>query len=191
MTEQNQTSISKPDAVIQQINLSYNAEQDRLLLRVGLADNTELLVWLTYRITKSLWQLLNGETQLPTATSIQIETPPQQAVAQFKQEVEAVETLQKMDFATAYQPRKEVVHDAAMLAISVLLINIADKPPALEMPCLGGVNVRMNLTQELILALTNMLQLSAKEAAWNIGSRTKTDIQITLAPDTTVKNILH
>ena len=188
---ENQIELSKPEAVIQQINLSYNAEQDRLLLRVGLADNTELLVWLTYRITKSLWQLLNGETQLPTATSIQIETPPQQAVAQFKQEVEAVETLQKMDFATAYQPRTEVVHDAAMLAISVLLINIADKPPALEMPCLGGVNVRMNLTQELILALTNMLQLSAKEAAWNIGSRTKTDIQITLAPDTTVKNILH
>ena len=191
MTVENQAETNKPEVVIQQINLSYNAEQDRLLLRVGLADNTELLVWLTNRITKSIWQLLNGETHLPTATSIQVETPPQQAVAQFKQEVEAVEKLQKMDFATAYQPRTEVVHDAAMLAISVLLINIVDKPPALEMPCLEGVNVRMNLTQELILALTNMLRLSAKEAAWDIGTRTKADLQITLASDTAAKNTLH
>ncbi len=188
---ENQAELNKPEVVIQQINLSYNAEQDRLLLRVGLADNTELLVWLTNRITKSLWQLLNGETHLPTASSIQVETPPQQAVAQFKQEVEAVETLQKMDFATAYQPRKEVVHAAAMLATSVILINVLGKPPVLEMPCLEGVSVRMNLTQELILALTNMLQLSAKEAAWSIGGQIKTDMQITLVSDVGANKILH
>jgi hypothetical protein len=64
-------------------------------LRVGLADNSELMVWLTYRITKQLWQLLNGETHLPTANSIQPETAPQQAVEQFKQELEVTETLQK------------------------------------------------------------------------------------------------
>ena len=45
---------NKPEAAIQQINLGYNTEQDRLLLRVGLADNSELLVWLTNRITKQL-----------------------------------------------------------------------------------------------------------------------------------------
>ena len=188
---ENQAEIGKPEVVIQQINLSYNAEQDRLLVRVGLADKSELLVGLTYRITKSLWQLLNGETHLPTATSIQVETPPQQAVAQFKQEVEAVETLQKMDFATAYQPRKEVVHAAAMLATSVLLINITDKPPVLEMPCLEGVSVRMNLTQELTLALSSMLQLSSKEATWDIGGQLKTDKQITLVPSVSANKVLH
>ena len=55
----------KAEAAIQQINLGYNVQQDRLLLKVGLADNSELLVWLTYRITKQLWQMLNGETHLP------------------------------------------------------------------------------------------------------------------------------
>jgi hypothetical protein len=187
----NQSEIKMPESVIQQINLSYNTEQDRLLLRVGLADDTELLVWLTYRITKALRQLLNGETHMPTATSIQIQTPPQQAVAKFKQEAETVETLQKMDFVTAYQPRKEVVQNAAMLATSVMLVEVTDKPPVLEMPCVEGVNVRINLTPELILALTNMLQLSSKEAAWDIGAHVKTDMQITVLPDAAVKNTLH
>jgi hypothetical protein len=160
----------KAEAAIQQINLGYNTQQDRLLLKVGLADNSELVVWLTYRITKQLWQLLNGETHLPTATSIKTETLPQQAVALFQQEAEANEALQKMDFATEYQPRAEVVNDGAMLATSVVIIHHGNKPSSLEMPCWEGITVRMNLNQELILALCNMLQLSAKEAAWELGS---------------------
>lgn len=186
-----QSDFKMPEAVIQQINLSYNVDQDRLLLRVGLADNSELLVWLTYRVTRALWQLLNGEAHMPTATSIQIETPPQQAVKQFKQEAEAVETLGKMDFATAYQPRKEVVNNAAMLATNAILIHASDKPPVLEMACVEGLNMRMNLTQELILALSNMLQLSAKEAAWNIGAQQKAEPQVVLMPETSDKKVLH
>jgi hypothetical protein len=186
---------AKPEAAIQQINLGYNAEQDRLLLRVGLADNSELLVWLTYRITKQLWQLLNGETHLPTATSIQAETPPQQAVEQFKQEMQVVETLQKMDFATEYQPRKEIVNDGAMLAISLVLLSYEQKPPTLEIPCLEGITVRMNLTQELILALCNMLQLSSKEAAWDIGvalqAKGQTQVSTPVAADSGTKKVLH
>lgn len=168
---------NKPEAAIQQINLGYNAQQDRLLLKVGLADNSELLVWLTYRITKQLWQMLNGETHLPTATSIKSETPPQQAVAQFQQEVKAAETMQKMDFATEYQPRAEIVNEGAMLAIAVLIIHYTNKPSSLEMPCIEGITVRMNLTQELTLALCNMLQLSAKEAAWDLAVVSPTNEQ--------------
>jgi hypothetical protein len=37
------------DVGIQQINLSNLTEQDRMLFKVGLSDNNELLVWLTYR----------------------------------------------------------------------------------------------------------------------------------------------
>jgi hypothetical protein len=186
---------AKPEAALQQINLGYNAEQDRLLLRVGLADNSELLVWLTYRITKQLWQLLNGETHMPTATSIQAETPPEKAVEQFKQEMQVVETLQKMDFATEYQPRKEIVNDGAMLAVSLVLVSYEQKPPTLEIPCLEGITVRMNLTQELILALCNMLQLSSKEAAWELGvithSSAQTQASTTVAVGSEAKKVLH
>jgi hypothetical protein len=174
MTIDNSHLQGKAEAAIQQINLGYNAQQDRLLLKVGLADNSELVVWLTYRITKQLWLLLNGETHLPTASSIKTEIPPQQAVALFKQEAEASEVLQKMDFATEYQPRAEIVNDGAMLAISVVLIHHQNKPSSLEMPCLEGITVRMNLTQELTLAMCNMLQLSAKEASWELGSTSTT-----------------
>ena len=191
MTTQTPPATNKPEATIQQINLGYNTEQDRLLMRVGLADNSELLVWLTNRITKQLWQLLNGESNLPTATSIQAETPPEKAVALFKQEIQTAEALQKMDFATEYQPRKAVVNKGAMLAIGLILVTYPEKPPTLEIPCMEGVTVRINLTQELILALCNMLQLSTKEAGWDIGSPKQTQGMRALAVDVDAKKVLH
>ena len=191
MTAQTAPAINKPEAAIQQINLGYNTEQDRLLMRVGLADNSELLVWLTNRITRQLWQLLNGESNLPTAMSIQVDTPPEIAVQQFKQEIQAAKALEKMNFVTEYQPRQEVVNNSAMLAIGLVLVVYQEKIPTLEIPCLEGVTVRMNLTQELILALCNMLQLSTKEASWDIGSPMQTQEQRALAVDVDAKKVLH
>ncbi len=179
------------EAAIQQINLGYNAEQDRLLFRVGLSDNTELLVWLTNRITNMMWSLLTGEAHLPTATSIQAATPPEQAVEQFKQEMQAVDALQKMDFKTEYQPRPEVRNDGAMLAISVMLISHENKPSSLEMPCLEGVTVRMNLNQELTLAICNMLQLACKEAGWGVGHTAPNQASTKIAPQVDAKKVLH
>lgn len=184
------------EAAIQQINLGYNAEQDRLLFRVGLSDNTELLVWLTNRITQMMWSLLTGEAHLPTATSIEVQTPPQQAVEQFKQEAQAVDALQKMDFKTEYQPRPEVRNDGAMLAINVLLISQENKPSSLEMPCLEGVTVRINLNQELTLAICNMLQLACNEAGWTVGNvvhnnKSQSSPSTQIVPPADIKKVLH
>lgn len=178
-------------AAIQQINLGYNAEQDRLLFRVGLNDNTELLVWLTSRITQLLWTLLTGEAHLPTANSIQADSPPEQAVAQFKQEMQAADALQKMDFKTEYQPRPEVRNDGAMLAINAVLVRVDDKPPSLELPCLEGVSVRINLNPELTLAMCNMLQLATKEAGWAINAAVAAPAQSPIAIQNDDKKVLH
>ena len=178
-------------AAIQQINLGYNAEQDRLLFRVGLNDNTELLVWLTSRITQLMWTLLTGEAHLPTANSIQADSPPEQAVEQFKQEMQAADALQKMDFKTEYQPRPEVRNDGAMLAINAVLVRVDNKPPSLELPCLEGISVRINLNPELTLAMCNMLQMATKEAGWAINAAVAAPAQNTVVVQMDVKKVLH
>ena len=169
MTDQTPPAAQKPEVTIQQLNLGYNAQQDRLLLRVGLSDDSELVLWITYRVARQLWQMLNGETHLPTADSIQPEALPADAVAQFEQEAQAVENLKKMDFATKYQPRKEILNDGALLATQLKLSG--DNIKHLDVTCLEGVTVGMNLPQPLILALCNMLQLSVRESGWNIGAK--------------------
>ncbi|MBC7756655.1 MAG: hypothetical protein H7Z20_08470 [Bdellovibrio sp.] len=192
MTAPPAPALQKTDVGILQLNLSYIADQDRLLLRVGLSENSELVVWLSYRISRMIWQLLNGEAHLPSANSIQTDTPPSQAVQQFQQEMQTSQALQKMDFQSPYTPRQDVVNNQPMLVTNVLLHSQDGKPQALEMPCLEGINVRVNLNQELILALCNMLQLSCKEAAWDLTSTPP--MQVAAAPAITIegdKKVLH
>ena len=161
------------EIAVQQLNLSYSNEQDRLLLKVGLSDQTEILLWLTQRIARMIWQLLSTESHLPSVTvqpNEQSNVPPQQAVQKFKQEVQAVQTLHKLDFSTAYQPRKEALHPGGLLIKEVHLVTVhATGQQALEMQSVDGFNLRLNLTQETILAICNMLQLSVKEAAWQLN----------------------
>lgn len=172
---------------IHQFNLSYNPEQDRLLFRIGLHDNSELQVWLTFRICKQLWQLLSGKTHLPIANSIAPETPPQQALEQFKQEAQVAETLQKMDFVTEYQQRDKVQNDGPMLAV---LLNYEDAKPAapvLHITCLEGMTINMNLNQQMILAICNMLQLATKETGWDIGA----PVAILAPQEPAAQKVLH
>jgi hypothetical protein len=53
LTEEKKPAEKTPEAGIQQLNLSYDKVQDRLLFRVGMSDNTELALWLTYRFSRS------------------------------------------------------------------------------------------------------------------------------------------
>jgi hypothetical protein len=168
VTDQTLPEAPKPQASIQQLNLGYNLEQDRMLLRVGMSDDSELVLWLTYRITRQLWQLLNEDACIPTATSINSEAMPADAVEQFNKEAEAAEALKKMDFSTQYQPRKEKRNEEVLLVTALKMTG--DHIKHLEVICLKNVTVNVSLGKELILGTCQMLQVAAKQAGWDLGA---------------------
>jgi hypothetical protein len=188
LDDQTALAAQTQEAAIQQLNLSYSPEQDRLLLRVGLSDHSELVIWLTHRVTRQLWTLLNGEAHIPTAHSIQAATAPQQAVQQFVQEMQAAEHLSQMDFETEYQAREQVRSDGILLATGVEYETEGTK--RLHLICLEGLTAHINLSAELILALCNMLQLSAKEAGWDIAKASAPTISV-MPADRDTKQVLH
>ncbi|MEE9331129.1 MAG: hypothetical protein V3U89_02755 [Methylophilaceae bacterium] len=169
MTEENEPLEKPSEAGIQQLNLSYDKVQDRLLFRVGLSDDTELALWFTYRFARQLWAALNAEAHLPEAHSQEAKRTQPEAIAetveQFKQEVDATEALQEMDFETEYEPRQALRNDGMLLATSLVF---SDDAKHLDITCLEGVVANLNLTHELLLAMCNMLQLAAKEAGWEL-----------------------
>jgi hypothetical protein len=168
VTDQAHSAGKSTEATIQQLNLGYNAEQDRLLLRVGTSDDSELMVWLTYRVARQMWRLFNMEVNLPTATSIKSDVPPANAVEQFNKEVQSAEALNKMDFKTQYQPRQQKLVKDILLAAEIKLIG--EQKKVLEIICVGGVSVKVNFGPHLLLALSNMLQLAAQKAGWDMGA---------------------
>ncbi len=176
---------------IQQLNLSYSHEQDRLLFRIGLHDDSELQVWLTYRVTRKIWQLLVSKTPLASANSSQQDATPQQALQRFQQEAETMEALGKMDFTSAYQPRRTVKNDGPMLVVRASLNDANPDMPILDLVCHEGMTINMNLNKEMILAICNMLQTTAKEAGWSVGAPAQEPASIRLAEDAEIKKVLH
>jgi hypothetical protein len=164
LTEENETVKRMPEIGIQQLNLGYDKEQDRLLFRVGLSDNTELALWFTYRFSRDLWVALNTEAHVPVAETFANEDVSN-AVQQFQQEAKAIEALQKMDFATEYTPREALRSGGVLLALNFTL---SDDAKHLNIACFEALAVNFNLTPDLVLAICNMLQLAAKEAGWEL-----------------------
>lgn len=169
-------SLMQPQS-IQQINLAYDSQQDRLLLKAAVSAEQEIRVWLSYRIVRQMFKVLNQEAHLPVSTAaladaqpLAASATPAQATRQFEQEADAVEQLDALDFGTAYQSRASVVNDQALLAIDARFMSINDRLNQMQLACATGVNLNMSLNHELVLALSRMLMVASQEAGWGLAA---------------------
>jgi hypothetical protein len=167
--------MSQNESAIEQINLGFNEQEDRLLLKVGLADKTEVAVWITRRICKSMWNLLNGvaNVTMPTAPQFPLSTivtpeAKSDAIESFSREATELKQIENLDFKSEYLIDREARFEAPMLAAQCLLVGIINLPPQLELQCTNGQSVKIALTPQLVHAVTNMMQLATREAGWDL-----------------------
>lgn len=180
-------------SAIEQINLGYHEQEDRLLLKLGLLDKTEIAVWLSRRITKAIWALLHGEAIEPIKNA-QTELPKTliadnkaKALESFAQEVKSQKSIESMDFKADYDTKRQALTDTALLAIQAVMITNAESQTHLELISKNGQAIKMALNQEIIHALTNMMQLATREAGWDLALNTDAKA---LKVDTT-QHVLH
>ncbi|MFD0913370.1 hypothetical protein [Methylophilus luteus] len=165
---------------IQQINLAYDSHQDRLLMKASLSSGQEIRVWITYRIARQIFTVLNREAHLPvtaaglgSAAFLDNTQSPTEATRQFEQEAEAVEDLQALDFETAYQQPASSISDQELLAVEARFVSINEQLNNMQLACAGGMNVNMGLNKELVLAISRMLMIASKDAGWVLAAAEK------------------
>jgi hypothetical protein len=201
--------MTQNESAIEQINLGYNEPEDRLLLRLGLADKTEVAVWLTRRICKAMWSLLQSASGnlLPVAAqpvTPAIATPDSknQAIESFAREAAEQKAIENMDFKSAYTADRQTRSEEPMLAVQCVIISSESYSPenlsfanqslenqalCLELQCKNGQSVKIALTNELVHAITNMMQLATREAGWDL-LMTVNNAQVILVP---AQQVLH
>ncbi|MSP87158.1 MAG: hypothetical protein EXR38_05325 [Methylotenera sp.] len=167
--------MTQNESAIEQINLGFNEQEDRLLLKVGLADKTEITLWITRRVCKSMWSSLQntGNELLPTAhqflaPTIATADAKDQALESFMRESDDQKKIENLDFKSEYVAGRQARSDEPMLAVQSMIVSIANLPPHLELQCTNGQSVKMALTNELVHALTSMMQLATREAGWDL-----------------------
>ena len=160
---------------IEQINLGFNDQEDRLLLKLGLIDKTEIAVWISRRICKIMWGLLQGAqaTLLPPATltdnlPVVLPDTKNQVMESFAREIAEQKAIEHMDFKSEYVTDRQTLTEEPMLAIQCIVISVENQLPNLELQCKNGQSVKIALSNELVHAMTNMMQLATREADWDL-----------------------
>jgi hypothetical protein len=178
VTETLENNNAKP-AVIQQLNLAYDADQDRLLLKVGLTDNSELAIWLTRRIAQSIWTWLHG-THVAEEPALQVFTmnaqggldnvsPQIMTPQQVNAETLINSATPNIDFKSQYQENRTPMLDAPLLAVNCEIVEDTQTQFVLDLSARDAKRARVALSMELKIAFANMLQLATKEAGWDIS----------------------
>lgn len=162
-------------SAIEQINLGFNEHEDRLLLKVGLADKTEIAVWITRRVCKLMYAVLQtaSHTLLPSAMQFSaptISTPEvkTQAIESFLHAIATQEKVDNLDFKSEYVVDRQARSDQPLLAVQCKIVTVGNLPPQFELKCSKGQSVKMALTSELVHALSSMMQLATREAGWDL-----------------------
>lgn len=166
-------------AVIEQLNLAFDAEQDRLLFKVGLSDGTELAIWLTRRIAKSISAWLQGSQTLTDGPMQVVVMNAQGGLEQLggkimsasaiKPEILNQASAPSLDFSTQYQSNRVSRLETPMLAIACKVLTDNATQFVLDFSAKDGINAQVSFNAELKIAFANMLQLASKEAAWDMG----------------------
>lgn len=163
---------------IEQINLGFHEAEDRLLLKLGLLDKTEISVWLTRRLTKLVWRLLQSTTgaQMNSQKTVEkqlLTANKAEALADFSREVNTQKNIEKMDFKKDYDTEREKRTEAPLLATQAIVVSLESAGQSqsaghLELRCQNGQTVKIALNPEIIHAMVSMMQLATREAGWDL-----------------------
>ncbi len=153
-------------AGIEQLQIQFDSEQDRILLRVNDTDDNQLRFWLTRRMIKRL--LPHFQTILRKASSNEDfhDEAAQAALFEFQQE----SVKQNVDFSTQFKDSKESL-PLGDDGILVTTVNLKPKGRAfytLKFSNKEGVSADLNLTPELLHSLYAVIQEGLKKADWGL-----------------------
>jgi hypothetical protein len=160
---------------VHQIQLRYDAQEDRSLLRINTLDKREYTFWMTRRFTKLLWPVLVRMLGATDSVVRQPDPAAKSAVLSFEHE----KAVSSSDFATEY---REDAHEAPLGTSPLLLAKIEVKPEAPNGPRLGllpmeGQGLELVMDDKLLHSICTLISQAARSADW--------DLDFTLGEQTT------
>lgn len=168
---------------IHQLSVSYDAEQDRMLLRFNTLAGEEMRLWLTRRLMLGLWPVLgtqaaehplHGDAPWPDPADPQL----RRMLAEFRKD----EFVQQADFATPYQaqttlplgadPLLVTRVDVTPLAGGSLRLNFHEQLPPAQAP---GRSLQVEVASRLLHGLVHLLGQSLAPSRWREPLEARSD----------------
>ena len=153
---------------IHQLQVAFDAAEDRLLLRVTTTGQEEFRVFLTRRFVKGWWPLLINTM----ASKVAVKAP----AAEARREVLAFEhekAVRETDFKTPFQeppkeaPRRMPLGDAPYLATQGQ-VRLVDGVYKLALNPAQGQGIEIGLDDRLMHSMCRLIEQAARNAGWDL-----------------------
>jgi hypothetical protein len=152
--------------VITQLNVTYVAEEDRVLFRFNTHDGQEFRLWLTRATVRQL--LAVGAQASVLAHAAQHALPQAQAIAQFKQQ-----SVEQQARFSEYKPAAQTpLGEAPLLALKVeMKVETKDGKSgyAIDWTLAGGHQMQLTLDDDLFAKFRMLLATIQDRAQWGLG----------------------
>jgi len=151
---------------INQIQMSFNPTEDRLLLRMNTTDSAGFQFWLTRRYVKLLWPVLLNMLSKDGQISIQTTEDAKKEVLSFQHQ----EVAQKMDYSQNYQSeaQQEPLGVEPILLGKISVNQRQDGTQVLSMHPEVGQGVELALNQTLLHSICKLLQDTVAKTDWDV-----------------------
>lgn len=151
---------------LHQIQLRYDAQEDRGLLRISTLDKCEYQFWITRRFAKMLWPILVRMLESTSNVVHQVDETAKSAVLSFEHQ----KATSRTDFTTKYRDdaTRAPLGESPLLLAKVEVKSGPGRPPQLGLHPMEGSGVELAMDDKLLHSLCTLLSKTAKSADWNL-----------------------
>lgn len=152
---------------LQQINVMYDAPQDRLLVRMNTSERVEYRFWITRRLVKGLWQGLVQRMQSTETARRQAVPSAKQAVVEFEREA----ALHKTTFDKPYaaEEMKPAMPGEPLLVFSVTLRSHPQEGHDISLMPANGAGFHLHFSDTLLHGFAKLLQDAVQRSGWDLA----------------------
>lgn len=154
---------------INQIQIAYSAEEDRILFRVNSTDQKEFRFWLTRRFTMLLMRVLAEHRSRDPDVVTQQSEQAREAVQSFKQEQAVAGADFKQQFA---QEGNEYPLGSNIVLAHKITYRIEGTNLHVSMQPKDGQGINMVINQDINATVSRLLGTAIGQAAWGIATGT-------------------
>ncbi len=151
---------------LKQLQVRFEAEQDRLRLRIRTSDDAVLQAWLTRRLVARLWPHLEQALAANADVSAQDSDEARRAVKDFQREG----ALQKSDFSKPFEEGTNLLGDEPLLVAKATLGRDEDHPGVhvLRLEPKDGRGLNLRLPEAILHTLCELIRRAVAKADWGI-----------------------
>jgi len=152
---------------LHQLQLRFDPEQDRLMLRMNTSDGEEFRFWLTRRLVRLLWPALLKALEADDLVRSQPDAAARQAVLAFQQD----KAVSQSDFRTSFreQPASLPLGEAPVLVSRAQLAPAPNGGRVLRLSPARGPGAQIGLNQTTLHALCRLTLQAVEKSQWDLG----------------------